>query len=105
MTPQGQRQNSDDRPVVVLIEDLAHRPYGHHPKTFAEVADGFVAAGCRVVVLISGSWALESTTPSFELYHYGPVASLAYRTSERFEAWTAALDGSGRWARTLGRLT
>ena len=38
---------------VLVVEDRAHRPMGHFPTRFAELAEGFAEAGCAVEVLTS----------------------------------------------------
>ncbi len=70
--------------AVLVVEDRAHTLDGHFPNRFAELADGFVAAGAYVEVLTSLGWALaDDASPAWKLSRYGPIASLLFRMSER----------------------
>src|SRR5439155_12101062 len=70
---------------VLVVEDRAHRPVGHFPNRFAELAEGFVANGCSVEVLTSQGWLYEGERPvPFPVRRYGAFHRLLYRIGEAF---------------------
>jgi glycosyltransferase involved in cell wall biosynthesis len=64
---------------VLIVEDLAHRPHGHSPNRFAELAQGFVENGCRVDVLTPHGWLREGEQPvPFVVSRFEPLPRLLY---------------------------
>ena len=45
---------------IVIVEPWAHRPNGHFPNRFAELAEAFTELGLPVVVLTSDGWHAQS---------------------------------------------
>ncbi len=72
-------------PPVLIVEDWAHRPEGHFPRRFAELADAFAAEGCTVEVLTSRGWLYSGTAEAvrFSQNRYGPVARQLDRLANR----------------------
>jgi glycosyltransferase involved in cell wall biosynthesis len=70
---------------VLVVEDQAHRPTGHFPTRFAEVAEGFSENGCVVEVLTSQGWLYEGVSPvPFPVNRYGRFNLLLYRAAVSF---------------------
>ena len=69
-----------DRPLIVVFEERAHLDKGHFSNAFADMADGFVAAGCDVEAMGPLPWArAEERTPPWEFTSYVPFHGLCYR--------------------------
>ncbi|MEX1009176.1 MAG: glycosyltransferase [Acidimicrobiia bacterium] len=70
---------------VLVVEDRAHRPIGHFPTLFAELAEGFAENGCAVEVLTSTGWLYdgERAVP-FVVNRYLTFDRLRYRIGESF---------------------
>ena len=87
---------------ILLVEDWAHVRAGHFPIRFAELAEGFVDAGCRVDVLTSRGWALADSSGSvpFAVGQYGPFRRIA----SRFASLMLALGATpvATWPRRIG---
>jgi glycosyltransferase involved in cell wall biosynthesis len=80
MTASG---DTDGAPRVLVVEDRAHRPLGHFPSRFAELAEGFAANGCSVEVLTSQGWLYgDGAGTSFAVRRYGPWNRLLYRLGD-----------------------
>ena len=91
------------RKTVVLVEDQAHVLHGHFPKLFAEVAEGFVDAGCEVHVLTSLGWPLDRGEHRFALHRYGTMMALLLRLSPWAVSLTRRTDRRGGLVGHLGR--
>ncbi|CAB4711547.1 unannotated protein [freshwater metagenome] len=67
---------------MVVVEDWAHRPYGHFPNRFAELADGLADLGVHVEVLTSRGW-LHSNTRAhrWTVHSYGRVSEALARAA------------------------
>lgn len=72
--------SQDERPLIVIFEERAHLDKGHFSNAFADVADGFVAAGYDVEAIGPLPWARagERTWP-WEYTSYGRFHRLCYR--------------------------
>lgn len=70
---------------VLIVEEWAHRPLGHYPNRFMEVAEGFASAGYRVETLTSCGWHQEGPDrrPTVPVRRYGRVAFLLLRITNR----------------------
>ena len=70
---------------VLIVEEWAHRPLGHYPNRFMEVAEGFASAGYRVETLTSCGWHQESPDrrPTVPVRRYGRVAFLLLQITNR----------------------
>lgn len=97
---------------VLVVEDRAHRPTGHFPSRFAELALGLVEGGCAVEVLTSQGWLHDGERPvPFLVNRYGRFNLFLYRTSVSFRrrrglrhmATTLATLGLVRAAKSLCR--
>lgn len=100
MTFMGEPDTAQRR--VLVVEDRAHRPMGHFPTRFAELAEGFAEAGCAVEVLTSQGWLHDGERPvPFAVNRYGWFNRLLYRTGESFRN-TRGLHRIASALRTLG---
>ncbi len=83
MTGTGGRETAERR--VLVVEDRAHRPLGHFPNRFAELATGFVENGCTVETLTAQGWLHdgERVVP-FVVNRYGWFNRLLCRAGESF---------------------
>ena len=80
MTASGETERA---PRVLVVEDRAHRPLGHFPTWFAELAEGFAANGCAVEVLTSHGWLYgDGAGTSFVVRRYGAWHRLLYRLGD-----------------------
>ena len=69
-----------NKPYIVIFEERAHLPIGHFSNAFADVADGFCAAGCDVEVVMPHQWARANEGPRrWRATTYGRVSSLGFR--------------------------
>lgn len=68
---------------MIVVEEWAHRPEGHFPVLFADVATGLAEIGCTVDVLVQRSWVHAD--------EWGPVPFTVHR-----------YRGFGRFASRLG---
>src|SRR5262245_7356493 len=77
-------RETERAPRVLIVEDRAHRPLGHFPNRFAELAEGFVAHGCSVEALTSHGWLYDDGTArtSFRIRRYGTFHRLLYRLGD-----------------------
>lgn len=74
----------NDAPIdaVVVVEDWAHRPYGHFPNRFAELADGLADVGVHVEVLTSRGWVHSNTREHrWTVHSYGRAATVLARAA------------------------
>lgn len=70
-----------DKPFIVIFEERAHLRAGHFSNAFADLADGFCAAGCDVEVVMPLPWARRNEgPPQWRETTYGPVLASAFRT-------------------------
>ena len=68
------------RGACLVVEDRAHRPLGHFPTRFAELAEGFAENGCIVEVLTSQGWLHDGERPvPFVVSRYGRFNRLLCR--------------------------
>ena len=82
MTAMG-RESAGRR--VLVVEDRAHRPLGHFPNRFAELATGFVENGCSVETLTAHGWVHDGERPvPFVVNRYGWFNGLLCRAGESF---------------------
>ena len=69
---------------VLVVEEWAHRPVGHFPVLFADIATGLADAGHEVDVLVRSHWvhAEEWGPTPFSIHRYRWRARAAGRTWE-----------------------
>jgi glycosyltransferase involved in cell wall biosynthesis len=85
---------------VLVVEDRAHRPLGHFPTRFAELATGFAENGCVVEALTSGGWLHgDARAVPFVVRRYGLLDRWRCRFGEAFQD-TRGLAGVARRTRT-----
>ena len=85
------------RTTVLLFEELAHIPYGHHPTWVSQLARALAADGYDVRVLTRNGWLLEGDGQGV------PGATATYRMTRRHRAAGRIGLEVGRVARrTLG---
>jgi glycosyltransferase involved in cell wall biosynthesis len=85
---------------VLIVEDRAHRPLGHFPNRFAELAEGFAALGCTVEVLTSHGWLRDGERPvPFVVRRLGWFRRVLWDLGAAFEN-TSRLRRVARAART-----
>src|SRR6476469_6014185 len=100
MTAIGARDTVERR--VLVVEDRAHRPLGHFPNLFADLAEGFVENGCTVETLTAQGWLREGEGPvPFVVNRYGWFNRLLCRAGESF-ARTRRLRRAALVLRALG---
>ena len=100
MTAMGGRDGSERR--VLVVEDRAHRPLGHFPNRFAELAVGFVENGCTVETLTAEGWLHDGEGPvPFVVNRYGWFNRQLCRAGESF-AGTRGLRRVAIVLRALG---
>src|SRR5689334_21802293 len=76
-------EDTERAPRVLVVEDRAHRPLGHFPNRFAELAEGFAANRCSVEVLTTHGWLYgDGAGTSFVVRRYGPWHRLMYRLGD-----------------------
>src|SRR5262245_40678889 len=86
---------------ILLVEDRAHRPLGHFPSRFAELAEGFAANGCVVEVLTSNGWLDEGRVAvPFVVRRYGVLHRAMHRVGEALRT-TRGLSSVASWLRTV----
>ena len=101
MTAIGRARRRHERRVLV-VEDRAHRPLGHFPNRFAELAEGFVENGCVVEILTAQGWLHDGERPvPFVVNRYGWFNRLLCRAGESF-ARTRGLRRMAIVLRALG---
>jgi glycosyltransferase involved in cell wall biosynthesis len=89
---------------VLIVEDRAHRPVGHFPNRFAELAEGFAALGCRVEVLTSNGWLREGEERvPFVVRRLGRFRRTLWNLGAAFEH-TRRLRRMARAARTYAQV-
>ncbi|HXY95219.1 MAG TPA: glycosyltransferase family 4 protein [Acidimicrobiia bacterium] len=99
MTASGGTERAERR--VLVVEDRAHRPFGHYPTRFASVAEGFAEIGCVVEVLTSNGWLHEGARPvPFVVRRFGFVDRWLGRAGEAFRT-TRGLRRVARSAKTI----
>ncbi|HEY7107577.1 MAG TPA: glycosyltransferase [Acidimicrobiia bacterium] len=85
---------------VLVVEDRAHRPLGHFPTRFAELAEGLAESGCAVEVLTSEGWLHDGARAvPFVVRRYGRFDRWRYRFGDAFRD-TRGLAGIARRTRT-----
>jgi glycosyltransferase involved in cell wall biosynthesis len=96
-------ESGRDERRVLVVEDRAHRPVGHFPYCFAELAEGFAANGCRVEVLTSRGWLREGDGPEpFLVRRYGRLSAFLCRVGESLGSRRGLCGIAGGALRTLG---
>jgi glycosyltransferase involved in cell wall biosynthesis len=99
MTETGQLEHR-----VLIVEDRAHRPVGHFPNRFAELAEGFAALGCTVEVLTSHGWLRDGERPvPFVVRRLGWFRRVLWNAGTAFEN-TRGLRRVARAARTSAQV-
>lgn len=89
---------------VLIVEDRAHRPLGHFPNRFAELAEGFAALGCSVEVLTSHGWLRDGEQPTpFVVRRLGRFRRTLWDLGAAFEN-TRRLRRAARAARTYAQV-
>jgi glycosyltransferase involved in cell wall biosynthesis len=89
---------------VLIVEDRAHRPVGHFPNRFAELADAFAGIGCKVEVLTSHGWLRAGERPvAFAVRSLGWFRRTLWDLGAAFEH-TSRLRRVARTARTYAQV-
>jgi glycosyltransferase involved in cell wall biosynthesis len=85
-------QSTHGLPDVLVVERRAHERLGHYPVLAPEMARGFAALGCRVTMLTSRGWCMETTrATTYSVTRYGRIAATLDALAERLQ--------SSRWPR------
>lgn len=71
---------------ILVVETDAHRPFGHYPRVFAQLAEALGELGCEVEALTRRGWVSDgdASPGSFRVRRFRGLADLAWR-------WTGQL--------------
>jgi glycosyltransferase involved in cell wall biosynthesis len=90
---------------VLVVEDRAHRPVGHFPNRFAELAEGLAELGYTVEVLTSHGWLRNGERPvPFTVRRLGWFRRAVWNLGSAFEH-TPRLRRAARAARTHAQVS